>query len=195
MVRGIDHCKELIKSGLDINQFVCDPSLPSRRKSLLSTSSATEPSPILARKASVIKEWSNLQRKRALSQTEADKPSDKVANPDSINSSPSQLSALSSTTPSPLVSQFHSGTASSMVSESPSGRGLVGDVMRSGVGGGEEIGNGNRTSIGIEMRQRLLTARCVVVVVVVFVVGLSFLFAFRFEELTVSELRTLHTSK
>ena len=74
-VRGLEHCEELISSGLDINHF--DPTssatpIIARRPVIVDTPSVAAPSPILARKASVIKEWSNLQRSRALSLSEDD---------------------------------------------------------------------------------------------------------------------------
>ena len=71
--RGVECCEELIKSGLDINHFSPSSSFSSssERRPCIDFSQVTA-SPILARKASIIEEWTNLERTRALSQSEDD---------------------------------------------------------------------------------------------------------------------------
>ncbi len=126
---GIYHCKENISSGLDINQFVSnsDPDLYGRRPSLatLPDKEAT-PSPILARKATVIEEWSNLQRTRALSHSK--NTSDELCDISPLD--PLPLSSATPTKPSPLLNRTsprptnrNGQTSSSLLSQrsAPSG--------------------------------------------------------------------------
>ena len=144
---GIERCEGAINSGLDIHQFVAssDSTLPSRRPFLFPVGVA-KPSPILARKASVIEEWSNLQRTRALSQSESDKKNvpSPIASSSSVSTSPPLGSSPSATPPGHTPSNGSAATAGSVVSP--------GKSRQNGTGSG---GSG----LGMEESRKFLSAR------------------------------------
>lgn len=141
--RGVERCEAAIKSGLDVHQFVAssDSALPSRRPFPIPLGVA-KPSPILARKANVIEEWSTLQRTRALSKSEADKKS----------AAPSPVAASSAATPPSGISPLGpSATPPGGVTPAASGTdGSAGNAAKSHQ-------NGTGTA-GIEA-QKFLSAR------------------------------------
>ena len=71
--RGIEKTEELIASGLDLHHFV--PGTTSHARPRLSSIVDTSPasSPILSRRATVLEEWSQLQRSHSLSRSEPEK--------------------------------------------------------------------------------------------------------------------------
>ncbi len=124
-----------------------DSALPSRRPFLMPVGVA-KPSPILARKASVIEEWSNLQRTRAHSKSESDKKN--------------ALSSIATSVATPPIGSSPSATPPrhSLSGSTPA----QGDAAGSGVSpGGNPHQNGMETAtgggMGIEEAQKFLSAR------------------------------------
>lgn len=121
-----------------MGQFVAssDSALKQRLPSLLTNPELVKPSPILARRATVLEEWSNLERTRALSHSEGSPRGSDHPPPSSVEGD-----SLASTAPPPGMLP---PTLPPVVSHP-----VVMDIMGLTSGGSDQNGNGTEPSSGM----------------------------------------------
>lgn len=165
--QNVERAEELIQSGLDIHHYL-PRTRPSRSRvsSLLLVTPPPSPSPMMSRRTTVIEEWSQLQRTRSLSQSKSDRG--EKATMSTSKSAPVNLQHTEQPPPRPSLSFSSSSESETVVSPK------IGDQVDFGASSGEA------------------TPKLTSPVIDDSLVVPKFL-ATSFEELTVSELKKLHS--